>query len=386
MTKKQVSGSQLNFCLLNARSVNNKTLEIKDYSIDKDVDLFAITESWLKADESSDFVSRDIAPNRYGFLHCPRPNGTGGSLAVLYKSTMKIELLKTPQPYKSFELMELLLHSFTPKTNMMIIYRPPPSSNCNNQLTPSLFFDEFSQLLERSVSSPGQLLLCGDFNFHVEDPSDHNTRTFLDLLHCFNLDIYNHDHSSTLKDNHKLDLVIGRSDENLVADFHVHDRIISDHFAIHCKLNSDRPPNAKKTVSYRKLRSVNTDAFCQDILSSQLLSTNSSDLNSLCSTYDDLISAIVDKHAHLVTKTIIVRPNSPWYTADIGVEKSTRRRFERRWRRTLLPEHRLAYVAQCKLMKGLVLNAKTKYYSNLISESSLNSKQVFSYRWRRNEL
>ena len=169
------------------------------------------------------------------------------------------------------------------------------------------------------------------------------------------------------KDNHKLDLVIGRSNENLVADFHVHDPIISDHFAIHCKLNSDRPPNPKKTVSYRKLRSVNTDAFRQDILSAELLSTNSSDLISLCSFAfrsrdDDVISAIVDKHAPLVTKTITVRPNSPWYTDDIGVEKSSLRRFERLWRRTLLPEHRLAYVAQCKLVKGLVLNAKTKYY------------------------
>ena len=107
--------------------------------------------------------------------------------------------------------------------------------------------------LERSVSSPGQLLLCGDFNFLVEDLSDHNTRKFLDLLRHFNLDIHN-DHLSTHKDNHKLDLVIGRSDENLVADFHVHDPIFSDHFAIHCKLNSDRPPNPKKTVSYRKLK------------------------------------------------------------------------------------------------------------------------------------
>ena len=117
----------------------------------------------------------------------------------------------------------------------MIIYRPPPSSN--NQLTPSLFFDEFSQLLERSVSSPVQLLRCGDFNFYVEDSSDHNTRKFLDLLHCFNLDVYN-DHSSTHKDNHKLDLVFGRSDEDLVAGFHVHDPIISDHFAIHCLIIS----------------------------------------------------------------------------------------------------------------------------------------------------
>ena len=118
---------------------------------------------------------------------------------------------------------------------------------------------------------------------------------------------------------------------------------------IHCKLNSDRPAKPKKTVSFRKLRFVNTAAFRQDILSSELLSTNSSDVISLCSRYDDVISAIVDKHAPLVTKMINVRPNSPWYTDDIGVEKSTRRRFERRWRRTLLPEHRLAYCCSMQI-------------------------------------
>ena len=121
---------------------------------------------------------------------------------------------------------------------------------------------------------------------------------------------------------------------------------------------------------------MSTDSFRQDILSSELLSTNSLDLISLYGRYDDVISAIVDKHAPLVTKTVTVRPNLPWYTDDIGVEKSTRQRFERRWRRTLLP-YRLAYVAQCKLVKGLVLNAKTKYNSNLISESSSNSKALF---------
>ena len=42
LTKKQVPGFQLNFCLLNARSADNKISEIKDYTIDKDVDLFAI--------------------------------------------------------------------------------------------------------------------------------------------------------------------------------------------------------------------------------------------------------------------------------------------------------------------------------------------------------
>ena len=45
-----------------------------------------------------------------------------------------------------------------------------------------LFFDEFSMLLERLVSSPGNLLLNGDLNFHVNDPSDSTASQFLDLL------------------------------------------------------------------------------------------------------------------------------------------------------------------------------------------------------------
>jgi len=38
----------LNFCLLNARSIVNKTLQIKDYVVDKNIDILALTETWLK--------------------------------------------------------------------------------------------------------------------------------------------------------------------------------------------------------------------------------------------------------------------------------------------------------------------------------------------------
>ena len=73
---------------------------------------------------------------------------------------------------------------------IIIVYRPPISVK-NHGLTHAAFFDEFSMLLERLMSSPENLLLNGDFGFHVNDPSDSTASQFLDVLNCFNLDISN---------------------------------------------------------------------------------------------------------------------------------------------------------------------------------------------------
>ena len=60
------------------------------------------------------------------------------------------------------------------------------------------------------MSSPGYLLLAGDFNFHVNDPSDDTANKFLDLLNCFNLEVCNV-YTLTHKNNNVLDLIITRS-------------------------------------------------------------------------------------------------------------------------------------------------------------------------------
>ena len=176
------SANSLNFCLLNARSINNKTLQIKDYVVDKKIDIFALTETWLKPDDCSDYIIRDISPTGYAFVHTPRPDGNGGGVGLLYRKNLKMEQIKS-DPCKSFEFKELLLHSSASIIRIIIIYRPPISAK--NGLTHVAFFDDFSSLLERLVSSPGHLLLAGDFNFHVNDSSDNTANKFLDLFKLF---------------------------------------------------------------------------------------------------------------------------------------------------------------------------------------------------------
>ena len=67
------------------------------------------------------------------------------------------------------------------------------------------------------MSSPGNLVLDGDFNFHVNDPSGSTASQFLDLLNCFNLDIVNlcpptHENSNVL------DLIITKSGETSISN------------------------------------------------------------------------------------------------------------------------------------------------------------------------
>ena len=55
-----------------------------------------------------------------------------------------------------------------------------------------LYFSmNYSTLLEPLVCASGKLLLTGDLNFHVNNPSEGNAYQFLDVLSCFNLNALN---------------------------------------------------------------------------------------------------------------------------------------------------------------------------------------------------
>ena len=68
------------------------------------------------------------------------------------------------------------------------------------------------------MSSTDRLLLAGDFNFHVNDPSENTANKFLDLLSCFNLEVCNV-YTPTHKNNNVLDLIVTRSGEETVLNF-----------------------------------------------------------------------------------------------------------------------------------------------------------------------
>ena len=54
-------------------------------------------------------------------------------------------------------------------------------------MTTSVFFHEFSVYLESLVMCNELLLICGDFNIHMDVPSDADTIRLKDLLNSMGL-------------------------------------------------------------------------------------------------------------------------------------------------------------------------------------------------------
>ena len=67
----------LKFVLLNARSIRKKTLLLRDYIVEHDIDLLAITETWLTHDFSDEFYCRDMCPKGYKIEQLPRNYADG---------------------------------------------------------------------------------------------------------------------------------------------------------------------------------------------------------------------------------------------------------------------------------------------------------------------
>ena len=181
---KTKTSNLLHFTMLNARSLNNKAMFIKDYVVEHRVDCLTVTETWLNSNNESVYTINEVCPRGYAFMHIARSEGHGGGVGLLYKKYYKTEKQNVVQ-YSSFEFMEALIRSPSTVLRIGVVYRPPPS--VENGLTVNMIFNEFADLLERLAVSSGKLLLLGDFNFHVDDLANPQTARFLDLLDCYNL-------------------------------------------------------------------------------------------------------------------------------------------------------------------------------------------------------
>ena len=317
-----------NFALVNARFIRNKTLMLNDFIVEHDVDIFAITETWLYDSDFDDFFCSHIGPAVYNFFHNPRTTSHGGGVAVLTKKPFKVVIQQLAN-FKSFEAYEAVLKSSgNYNLRLVNVYRPPPSTA--NGLSVALFLKEFSTYLEHLNLAPGLLLMCGDFNFHVDRPNDSDSREFMTILDSF--DLIQHIVGATHWDGHTLDLIITRvSDDGLVSNSRVGD-CISDHFAVHCDLQFKKPLLERKEITCRKTCSIDFTDFRYNLSNSHLVLDPADDLEALVRQYNVTLKSMLDTHAPLKTRTVTVRPYSPWFTEEIAIDKRKRRALKRRWR------------------------------------------------------
>ena len=355
-------------CIINARSVRNKTTDILDHIHEHDLDIVVITETWLTNKDSDLSVTRALTPSGYNLIHHPRCSRRGGGIAILLKESVKATSLKTFSNIHSFEAMSLKLTLYRKCVILLVVYRPPPNKKNGSSVVD--FFEEFADILDIYATLPDELVIVGDFIFNFDINTDVHVRRFRDLLYSHGLTQYVE--VAIHQEGHTLDLIIART-YSCVVDTVVAD-LISDHCAVHCRIALRKRSFRRELKTYRKMKAINLTSFSTDIENS---TSQERLLEESVTQYNDVLGDLLEKHAPLKTKWLTIRPAAPWVNDDILSARKERRRMERRWRLSRLTVDREIFMNQRDIVKKTLYTANSEFYANQIKDQAGNPKALF---------
>ena len=110
------NSNHLQLCLLNARSLKNKTTQLLDYITDCKSDIAAI--NWFSENDSALRIAS--IPTGYYLLDQPRTTRKGGGVALLVKNNIVSNVCQSKVEYRSFEYYEVNLKT----TSLLGLKRP----------------------------------------------------------------------------------------------------------------------------------------------------------------------------------------------------------------------------------------------------------------------
>ena len=149
-----------------------------------------------------------MCPPGYKVYSVPRNDRSSGGIAVTYKDSIPIKK-NSVYNYISMECADFTVTLPNNTTNLSVIYRLPDKSVLS-------FADEFLNYRESNINSAGKNPFVSNFNIHVKDQSNSNTRNFQDVLYSFRL--INHISFDTHCLENTFDLVITSVRDNFISN------------------------------------------------------------------------------------------------------------------------------------------------------------------------
>ena len=149
-----------------------------------DLDILCLTETWLFP--SNIDIVRAALPKSHSIAHVRRTTTTGapgGGVALIY--SLAISNIKHGTAAFQASSFELMGASFSCRQtiNIYIVYRP------GHPGTDRAFMEEFGSFLDGLLLVGGNSVICGDFNYWVDNPSSKPfSAEFVELLDLSNFE------------------------------------------------------------------------------------------------------------------------------------------------------------------------------------------------------
>ena len=362
----QNRSKHIHVAVLNIQSACNKVDQISDYIQESKSDVLFLSETWIS--ENNNYTCDQFTPSGYSTHHIPRKGRPGGGVVIVTKNTLRANPIDSMQ-FCSFEHGAARLKSKDKYITVVIVYRTP--GHVNQQ-----FLLEFSQLLERHTLTKDRILICGDFNIHFDNISDTSVTHFKAILNEFGLT--QHVFGPTHISGHTLDLVITRSDDDLLQTKPNTTQLFSDHYAIEFECNLDIECDSAHAISFRKISKIDISAFNSDISGLDRNDYSSMDIESLVNLYDSTLRSALDKHAPLVSKKVKCRTIKPWIDHEVLSQRTKRRKLERVMRKTRTDQSLVDFKTQKNLVNHLTETKKISFFNSAIAKCNGNQKGIYN--------
>ena len=111
----------------------------------------------------------------------------GGGTVFLLKDASTI-LQSSAHAFSSFEYTSITIKLPTFNLTVFNLYQLPSPASYSQPFTS--FIDQLSSFLTHVSITPHEFILTGDFNIHLDDPTEQQFILFMSLLASFNLTQY----------------------------------------------------------------------------------------------------------------------------------------------------------------------------------------------------
>ena len=147
--------------------------------------------------------------------------------------------------------------------------------------------------------------------------------------------------------------------------------LLSDHFLISFKTNFTITLTQKTRITYRPIKKINSMIFLADLHSA---------LGDYCYSpvvLNSILSHLLDKHAPSKTISVILHPDTPWFTSHLMSLKRSLRKSERTYISLRTSSSRASFIEQRKIYKLAISYAKSSYYTQVINDLASDNRRLF---------
>ena len=198
-----------NCTLENCHSIVNKTADLRARILDNNIDLCALTDTWVKQDDNITVVN--MCPAGNSAVSLPWPHHFEGGIAIIYNTNINVSTQKS----YNFDSMECCDFSITtwkmrPKDHFILIYRP-------SNLSMPAFLHDPATVMEGNITESGHLTILGNLDIKINDTYDSDSKLLLDFLDSFALS--NKITFPTNRQSNIIDLIISGLHSNHLSNF-----------------------------------------------------------------------------------------------------------------------------------------------------------------------